>query len=91
MTSDEWFSLKDKKAQKISLQPDGMESCECWFLLVWLCSKNSDVNLYSFKPVSSIQPNPQPQTKSTDQTPNIMQNLNRHGNDFDKSKQDEVS
>ncbi|KAG4075646.1 hypothetical protein HA402_003471 [Bradysia odoriphaga] len=66
MSSGEWFSLKDKKVQKISLQPEGMES------------------------LSSIQPNPQPQNKSTDQTPNIMQTFNRHGNDFDKSKQDEI-
>lgn len=41
--------------------------------------------------VSSIQPNPQPQNKSTEQTPNIIQTFNRHGNDFDKSKKDEVS
>lgn len=28
MSSGEWFSLKDKKVQKISLQPEGMESCK---------------------------------------------------------------
>lgn len=26
MTSDEWYSLKDKKTRKISLQPSGMDS-----------------------------------------------------------------
>lgn len=42
--------------------------------------------------IQPIQPNPQTQNKSTEQTPNIMQSFNRHGlNEFDKSKQEEVS
>lgn len=33
MTSDEWFSVKEKKPRKISLQPEGMECRMCLFLL----------------------------------------------------------
>lgn len=90
MSSGEWFNVKDKKVQKISLQPEGMESCK---FVVEIIGKFFVCNFqFNFlRKVSSLQPNPQPQNKSTEQTPNIIQTFNRHGNDFDKSKQDEVS
>lgn len=98
MTSNEWFSIKDKKARKISLQPEGMEcrKCsDCFFFLLFFSFLNL-FGIFFYSSVSSIQQTTNTPTtnKQTDMLPtsNIIYSMNKHSlnSDYDKLKQEEV-
>lgn len=106
MTANEWLNNKDKKVRKISLKPDGMESCKFKFeFLSTVCpsfpKNNKKLTFCKSIKVSSTQQSQQSQpqqqehtpTKKTDHAPtsNILQSYNRQLNaENEKYKQAEV-
>lgn len=101
LSANDWFNNKDKKVRKISLKPEGMESCMYTPSPLYLSQPLPQFNLINFFIVfviqsvsSTLPPQSQPQQniKKTDPPSNILQSYNRQWNtDNEKFKQDEVS
>lgn len=85
MSSDEWYNLKDKKAKKVSLQPDGMDCRKCFVVQVM----SKVLTKIFYLSVSSIQPQVT-QTKSFEHTTSSSNIRLGFSSENAKSKQDEV-
>lgn len=99
LSAGEWFNCRDKKAKKLSLQPEGMECCKYLLNTVDLASKihfnwpNLPYDLVSSTLPVTQQPPLTPNKKTDHHAPasNILQSYNRQINtDSEKYKQEEV-